>query len=75
MGRRTYERHAADILCPFFVGKERNKIVCEGLIDGSTTSMAFKNSAVCFAWQEDYCAGSYGSCGIASMLEAKWAKQ
>lgn len=72
MGKHTYERHATDILCPFFIGKERSKIVCEGLIAGSHTSISFKNPADCVAWRSNYCRSDHNSCEIHIMLTRKY---
>lgn len=72
MGTRTYDRNSASVLCPFYIGKERNRIVCEGLITGAQTSMSFQNPAECAKWKNRYCDRDYNSCGIAGMLNRKW---
>lgn len=72
MSNRPYERNSVSVLCPFYIGKERNRIVCEGLITGTQTSISFANSSECCEWKTKYCGKDYNACGIAGMLNRKW---
>lgn len=72
MSKKSYERHSVDILCPFFVGKDTSRIVCEGLLPGSTTGLSFSNPAVYADWVNKKCKANYNSCAIADMLNRKW---
>lgn len=71
---RSYETNCASVICPFFIGKDRNKIVCEGIVAGSSMSMSFASPADCVTWRKDFCSKDYPLCPFAGFLNDKWDK-
>ena len=71
---KSYESHYVSVVCPFFVGKERSRITCEGLASGSSMSMAFASPAECNDWKTRYCSSDYKTCPFTGLLNDKWDK-
>lgn len=51
--------------CPFYKGKENNKICCEPLIPDTGLSIAFSSEEQMKDYMESFCKGSYNKCLLA----------
>ena len=62
------------VKCPFYRQDDnRWKLVCEGIVDGSTISTNFKHKADLNQQMDIFCCGYYKNCEIYRMLmEAKY---
>lgn len=69
---RDYEQHCVGVVCPFFVGKNRSRIICEGQSAGNLLSISFSNPADCANWVKQNCNSFAPKCIIEESLKRKW---
>ena len=58
--------------CPYYNGEEKQKIVCEGVQEGSAIHMAFDTPQNRRDYKKCFCNRGYNSCLVADMLNRKW---
>ena len=58
--------------CPYFIYSSKKAIVCEGIIDGSTTKMQFDTQDKRNQHRSLFCDSKYKNCEICRMLEGKY---
>jgi hypothetical protein len=61
-----------DAVCPYFNGGSERKIMCEGITDGCTTILDFKNRELRNKHRELFCNRKYKNCEVYRMLEEKY---
>ena len=59
-------------ICPYFLGSDNHKIVCEGIIEGSKTIVEFDNKKLRNRHREVFCDRRYSNCEVCRMLEDKY---
>ena len=62
--RRYYESPAA--LCPFYVGEDATKIICDGPEEKEWLIRSWKKSTK--PYKDKYCKGKWQKCPVARML-------
>ena len=58
--------------CPYFQYSQKKYIVCEGIIDGSTTKLEFNTKSKRDQHRRLFCDSKYCNCEIHMMLEGKY---
>lgn len=58
----------AKIKCPFFIGHDDHRIVCEGLLPGSRISNKFKRAGSKDRAENNLCAGDYARCPLCQAI-------
>lgn len=58
--------------CPYFIYSLKKMIVCEGIIDGSTTKLEFNKKSMRDQHRRIFCDSKYTNCEICRMLEGKY---
>ena len=58
--------------CPYFIYSLKKQIVCEGIIDGSTTKLEFDKMEKRNQHRRIFCDSKYQNCEICRMLEGKY---
>lgn len=61
-----------DAKCPYFLGSDKHKIVCEGVTDGSRTVLEFDTKKLRNTHRELFCNSRYQNCEVCRMLEDKY---
>lgn len=61
-----------DVQCPFFKYIERQRIVCEGLIDRSSIILTYENKADCDRQRKVFCCTHFKKCEVYRMLMSKY---
>lgn len=65
----------ARIRCPFFVGHDERRIVCEGLLPGSRVINKFKRESSKNRTENNLCAGDYVRCPLyQALMRFKYAE-
>ena len=59
-------------LCPFYRRAEKQKVICEGLVENSTVHMAFATSTEMDAYKREYCDKAYRMCLWEQTLEKRY---
>ena len=63
------------ILCPFYVGEDKNGIRCEGVFCESTCTTRFATIARKTNHQKEYCEKKYDGCGIYQAIMTRYKDQ
>ena len=58
--------------CPYYNGEETQKIICEGVKEGSAIHLAFDTAQNRRGYKKCFCNKLWCSCLIADMLNRKW---
>ncbi len=53
--------------CPFYRAAKKNRIKCEGAIDGTITSLVFADEELAAAYAEARCCDSFKNCPVFRM--------
>ena len=61
-----------EAICPYFQYSQKKYIVCEGIIDGSTTKLQFDTQGKRNQHRRLFCDSRYENCEICRMLEGKY---
>ena len=61
-----------EAICPYFQYSQKKHIVCEGIIDGSTTKLQFDTQDKRNQHRRLFCDSKYKNCEICRMLEGKY---
>ncbi len=62
--------------CPFYIRESPRRVVCEGLVEGSTLCLNFNRRARMGAFHRAYCCSmDYSKCPIAKVLFAKYEEE
>lgn len=62
-------------ICPFFLAGDKQRITCEGLIDGSRCINRFDYSKDREHYRSKYCDGHYEQCRIYRALNQKYEEE
>ena len=58
--------------CPYYRRAEKQKIVCEGVENGTTLHVAFATPTLLQNYKGRFCDSCYENCMVAEMLDRKW---
>lgn len=67
-GKTSSTKGTGDIVCPFFRSHSAVQINCEGIMDETTTAIAFRRAERKRFFQRTYCERECGMCEIHRML-------
>lgn len=71
MGKKSYRQN--DVQCPFFRDDDgKRRITCEGLIEGSTLALLYRNRRDFELQMQVFCCEHYRKCEIHRMLMEKY---
>lgn len=68
-------REARDVKCPFYLGEDSSRIVCEGPETGLRvilTAQTGSNRPMKSKYRRQYCCRDWKNCWIASQLQKKY---
>lgn len=67
-------KHRMDVLvkCPYYKGEEKQKIFCEGVLEGSAIHLAFDTNPNLREYKNRFCKGRYNRCLLAEMQNRKY---
>lgn len=63
------------VRCPYYRREERKrqkKIVCEGVVEGTSLHQTFSSVAALKKHRDQFCKGNYRECPIAAALNRKY---
>ncbi len=63
---------AVDVLCPFFLAADTNRIKCEGPFKHTKSTVAFKSPVGLKDTMADYCCRNYEQCPIYAAAAKKY---
>lgn len=58
--------------CPYYRREERQKILCEGVQDGTSIHLVFGSVPSMKGYTKCFCKGDYNRCLLAKMLNGKY---
>ena len=67
MKRKQYRRKS--VQCPFYKKEDRQTIYCSGVMDNTSTHIAFGHDAECTKYKDTVCGIEYKRCKVFQMLE------
>ena len=67
-------KHRQDVLvsCPYYKGEEKQKIFCEGVLEGSAIHLAFDTNPNLKDHKNRFCKKCWEQCLLADMLNRKY---
>jgi hypothetical protein len=63
---------AADVQCPFYIESEKTKIKCEGFLEESTVTLAFRQKTSKEKYMGTFCAGPFQNCSVYQQTMTKY---
>lgn len=63
---------SVEVLCPFYLREEKQKVLCEGVEDGMGTHLTFETPEWKRLYKDRYCCNNYKTCRVYKMLEEKY---
>lgn len=69
------QRYTEDVYteCPFYMKETKNRLICEGIPENSSTSTVFGSIISKAKYQDRYCRKNYNACGLCKALMDKYA--
>lgn len=64
--------HTERILCPFFRCHNSTEIGCEGITEGSSIRLVFRNAAGQAQQEQIFCGGDYAKCELFRAINEKY---
>lgn len=61
--------------CPFYKEEDRQKIICEGVVDNSSIHVAFSSPTQKGEYCRQFCYRHYDDCLVADMLYCKYDEE